>query len=58
MAHKLNMFRPCKVVYIVFIPKYEWLKQYRRDLRDYIKILCKYKGIIITEESMMLDHVY
>lgn len=46
------------MVYIVFIPKYEWLKQYRRDLRDYIKLLCKYKGIIITEESMMLDHAY
>jgi putative transposase len=46
------------VAYIVFILKYEWRKHYRRDLRDYIKLLCKYKGIIITEGFMVLDHAY
>ncbi|MCC4418868.1 IS200/IS605 family transposase, partial [Limosilactobacillus reuteri] len=29
-----------------------------RDLRDYIRLLCKYKGVEIIEGHMMPDHVH
>ena len=50
----------CKY-HIVFTPKYrrkEIYQQYREDLRDIIKELCKYKGVEIIEGHMMLDHVH
>ena len=50
----------CKY-HIVFTPKYR-LKaiygQYREDLKEIIKILCKYKGVEIIEGHMMPDHVH
>ena len=32
--------------------------QYRKDLQEYIKTLCKYKGVEIIEGHMMIDHVH
>lgn len=50
----------CKY-HIVFIPKYRRKAiygQYREDLRDIIKTLCKYKGAEIIEGHLMIDHVH
>ena len=50
----------CKY-HIVFTPKYRRkaiYNQYRADLRDVIKTLCKYKGVEIIEGHMMADHVH
>ena len=50
----------CKY-HIVFIPKYRRKAiygQYREDLRDIIKTLCKYKGVEIIEGHLMIDHVH
>ena len=50
----------CKY-HIVFTPKYRRkviYAQYRRDLQEYIKSLCKYKGVEILEGHMMIDHVH
>ena len=50
----------CKY-HIVFTPKYRRKAiygQYREDLKEIIKILCKYKGIEIIEGHMMPDHVH
>ena len=50
----------CKY-HIVFTPKYRRkaiYAQYRRDLQEYIKRLCKYKGVEILEGHMMIDHVH
>ncbi|MCQ4955000.1 IS200/IS605 family transposase, partial [Holdemania filiformis] len=44
-----------------FIPKYRRkviYNQYRKDLIDIIKALCKYKGVEIIEGHMMPDHVH
>ncbi len=49
----------CKY-HIVFTPKYRRkaiYAQYRRDLQEYIRRLCKYKGVEIIEEHMVPDHV-
>ena len=46
---------------IVFTPKYRRkviYAQYRRDLQEYIKRLCKYKDVEIIEGHMMIDHVH
>ena len=51
MANKLNSLAHTKWLckyHIVFIPKYRRkiiYNQYRKDLRDYIKLLCQYKGV-------------
>ena len=64
MANKLNSLAHTKQLckyHIVFIPKYRRkaiFNQYRRDLRDYIRLLCKYKGVEIIEGHMMPDHVH
>ncbi|ALB29847.1 IS200/IS605 family transposase [Companilactobacillus heilongjiangensis] len=64
MANKLNSLAHTKWMckyHIVFIPKYRRkiiYNQYRRDLQDYIKLLCKYKGVEIIEGHMMPDHVH
>ena len=50
----------CKY-HIVFTPKYRRkaiYAQYRKDLQEYIKTLCKYKGVEIIEGHMMIDHVH
>lgn len=50
----------CKY-HIVFIPKYRRKAiygQYREDLLDIIKTLCKYKGAEIIEGYLMIDHVH
>ena len=57
MAHTKWM---CKY-HIVFIPKYRRKAiygQYREDLREIIRNLCRYKGIDIIEGHMMADHVH
>lgn len=50
----------CKY-HVVFTPKYRRKAiygQYREDLREIIKTLCKYKGVEIIEGHLMLDHVH
>ena len=45
----------------MFIPKYRRKKIYsqvRKDLKEIIKQLCKYKGVEILEGHMMVDHVH
>ena len=55
MANKLNSLAHTKWLckyHIVFIPKYRRkiiYNQYRRDLQDYIRLLCQYKGVKIIE---------
>lgn len=64
MANQTNSLAHTKWVcknHIVFCPKYRRkiiYNQYRADLRDYIKLLCKYKGVEIIEGKMMPDHVH
>ena len=44
-----------------FIPKYRKKKLYgsvRADVRDIIKILCKYKDVEIIEGAVCIDHVH
>ena len=64
MAKKYNSLAHtawlCKY-HIVFIPKYRRkiiYNQYRKDLQEIIKSLCKYKGIEIIEGDTMPDHVH
>ncbi len=50
----------CKY-HIVFIPKYRRKVIYnklRKDIQDYIKDLCKWKGVEIVEGHMMADHIH
>jgi putative transposase len=50
----------CKY-HIVFNPKYRRkaiYNQYRKDLKEIIKTLCKYKGVEIIEGHLMPDHVH
>lgn len=50
----------CKY-HIVIVPKYRRkviYKQYRKDLQEIIRTLCKYKGVEIIEGHMMPDHVH
>ena len=50
----------CKY-HVIFIPKYRRKAiygQYRDDLREIIKTLCKYKGVEIIEGHLMIDHVH
>ncbi len=50
----------CKY-HIVFIPKYRRkviYGQYREDLKEILKTLCKYKGVEIIEGHLMVDHVH
>lgn len=47
----------CKY-HIVFIPKYRRkviYGQYREDLKEILKTLCKYKGVEIIEGHLMVD---
>ena len=50
----------CKY-HIVIVPKYRRkviYKEYRKDLQEIIRTLCKYKGVEIIEGHMMPDHVH
>ena len=50
----------CKY-HIVFTPKYRRkniYNQYRKDLQEYIKLLCRFKGGEIIGGQMMPDHVH
>ena len=64
MANQTNSLAHTKWVckyHIVFCPKYRRkiiYNQYREDLRDIIRTLCKYKGVEILEGHMMPDHVH
>ena len=64
MANQTNSLAHTKWVckyHIVFCPKYRRkiiYNQYRADLRDIIRTLCKYKGVEIIEGHMMPDHVH
>lgn len=64
MANKTNSLSytkwQCKY-HIVIVPKYRRkviYKEYRKDLQEIIKTLCKYKGVEILEGHMMSDHVH
>lgn len=50
----------CKY-HIVFIPKYRRKVIYnklKKDIQEYIRDLCKWKGVEIIEGHMTLDHVH
>ena len=50
----------CKY-HIVFTPKYRRkviYNQLRKDIREIIKDLCKWKGVEIIEGNMMPDHIH
>lgn len=45
---------------IVIVPKFRRkiiYNQYRKDLQEIIRTLCKYKGVEIIEGHIMSDHV-
>ena len=47
--------------HIVFIPKYRKKKLYgqvKRDVREILSTLCKYKGVEIVEGAVCIDHVH
>ena len=47
--------------HIVFIPKYGKKKLYgqvKRDVREILSTLCKYKGVEIIEGAVCIDHVH
>ena len=64
MANKSNSLAHTKWMckyHIVFTPKYRRkaiYNQYRTDLQEYIRTLCKYKNVEILEGHMMPDHVH
>ena len=64
MANQTNSLAHTKWMckyHIVFTPKYRRKVIYgelRKDIREYIRTLCKYKGVEIIEGHMMTDHVH
>ena len=64
MANKHNSLSHTKWLckyHIVFTPKYRRkieVNQYKRDIVDIIKRLCKYKGVEIIEGHIMPDHIH
>lgn len=64
MANKHNSLSHTKWLckyHIVFTPKYRRkieFNQYKRDIVDIIKRLCKYKGVEIIEGHIMPDHIH
>ena len=64
MAKKANSLAHTKWVckyHIVFTPKYRRkviYAQYRKDLQEYIKRLCKYKSVEIIAGAVCIDHVH
>ena len=50
----------CKY-HIIFTPKYRRkiiYKEYRKDLGEILRELCRYKGVEIIEGHLMPDHVH
>ncbi len=64
MANQYNSLSHTKWLckyHIVIVPKYRRkiiYNQYKADLREIIRTLCKYKGVEILEGHMMPDHVH
>lgn len=61
MANSLSHSKWVCKYHIVFIPKYRRKVIYnklRKDIQNYIKDLCKWKGVEIIEGHMMPDHVH
>lgn len=64
MANSINSLAHTKWLckyHIIIVPKYRRkiiYNQYRKDLRDIIRTLCKYKGVEIIEGHMIPDHVH
>ena len=64
MANKHNSLSHTKWLckyHIVFTPKYRRkieFNQYKRDIVNIIKRLCKYKGVEIIEGHIMPDHIH
>ena len=64
MANQYNSLSHTKWLckyHIVIVPKYRRkviYNQYRKDLQEIIRTLCKYKGVEIIEGHMMPDHVH
>ncbi len=64
MANQYNSLSHTKWLckyHIVVVPKYRRkiiYNQYRKDLQEIIRTLCKYKGVEILEGHMMPDHVH
>jgi putative transposase len=60
-AHSLARTKWMCKYHIVFTPKYRRkviYNQYRENLKEIIRLLCKYKGVEIIEGHMMPDHVH
>ena len=61
MAKSLSHTKYMCKYHIIFIPKYRRKIIYnklRKQIQEYIKDLCKWKGIEIIEGHMMPDHVH
>ena len=64
MAKKANSLAHTKWMckyHIVFTPKYRRkviYNQYRRDLGEILRQLCRYKGVEIIEGHLMPDHIH
>ena len=64
MAKKANSLSHTKWMckyHIVFTPKYRRkaiYNQYREDLGEILRTLCRYKGVEIIEGHLMRDHVH
>ena len=64
MANQTNSLSQTKWVckyHIVIVPKYRKkiiYNQYRADLQEIIRTLCRYKGVEILEGHIMPDHVH
>ena len=61
MAKSLSYTKYMCKYHIVFIPKFRRKVIYnklRKDTQEYIKDLCKWKGVDIIEGHMMPDHVH
>ena len=64
MANKENDLAHTKWMckyHIVFTPKYRRkiiYNQYKRDIREILIALCKYKGVEIIEVHLMEDHIH
>lgn len=61
MANSLAHIKWICKYHIVFTPKYRRkviYNQLRKDIREIIKDLCKWKGVEIIERNMMPDHIH
>ena len=64
MANSTNSLSHAKWLckyHIVIVPKYRRkiiYNQYRKDMQEMIRTLCKYKGVEIIEGDRMPDHVH